>query len=563
MNTSKKNQRIFAILSILIVPLFFIFIELGLRLVGFGKNLDLFVLSKGDDNYLVPNPNVAKRFFPYSDTPPRIRVDSEKFLRKKASSSYRIVVQGASTAQGFPYTSNGSMAQITSYHLKNSNLTRNIEVVNTAMTAVNSYTLLDFADEIIEIKPDMVMIYAGHNEYVGLLGVGSNRNLPFSVSFTNFYLMLKKLKTTLLIEKILNKFSPEMEQINRNKHRTLMSQIVQKRNIPFGSKKYNEGIIQYKKNMKALLDKYHKAKIPVLLSTVASNILNQAPFSGEDAIRSYNEALEKYSIGKIEEANKLFHKAKDLDEIRFRAPSEINNIIRGFAKEYSNVTLVDSEYNLKVASEDRLIGDNFMMEHLHPNTKGQFIIVEGFLKEIRDKLGLSIRTTQDDSYYKVPVTEAEIVRANYVVKTLKSDWPFVSYADEWKPLEFQPGSIVEILAMAYYYKKIGKKELYEKLFQHYEEEKEYQKAAKVAQVFAFDNPKDKSKPHFISGRMFFLAGDYQEALTQLKLSLKHFKDDIDAFKMLGQVFLKLKRMKEVQIIHKKIIELQSTDRDAN
>lgn len=54
---------------------------------------------------------------------------------------------------------------------------RRIEVVTTAVSAVTSYTLLDFVDEIIEQSPDAVVIYAGHNEYVGLLGVGSGSSI--------------------------------------------------------------------------------------------------------------------------------------------------------------------------------------------------------------------------------------------------------------------------------------------------------------------------------------------------------------------------------------------------
>jgi hypothetical protein len=42
---------------------------------------------------------------------------------------------------------------------------REVEVISTAMAAVNSYALLDFADEIIAQQPDAVVIYVGHNEY--------------------------------------------------------------------------------------------------------------------------------------------------------------------------------------------------------------------------------------------------------------------------------------------------------------------------------------------------------------------------------------------------------------
>ena len=41
------------------------------------------------------------------------------------------------------------------------------------MSAVSSYTLLDFSDEIVDYQPDAILIYAGHNEYLGILGVGS------------------------------------------------------------------------------------------------------------------------------------------------------------------------------------------------------------------------------------------------------------------------------------------------------------------------------------------------------------------------------------------------------
>ena len=41
------------------------------------------------------------------------------------------------------------------------------------MAAVNSYVLLDFVDEILDVDPDAVLIYAGHNEYLGVFGVAS------------------------------------------------------------------------------------------------------------------------------------------------------------------------------------------------------------------------------------------------------------------------------------------------------------------------------------------------------------------------------------------------------
>ena len=72
---------------------------------------------------------------------------------------------------------------------------KTVEVINLGISAVNSYTLFDQVDEIIEQKPDAILIYAGHNEFYGALGVGSNENLGGFPAFVRFYLKLQRFAT--------------------------------------------------------------------------------------------------------------------------------------------------------------------------------------------------------------------------------------------------------------------------------------------------------------------------------------------------------------------------------
>jgi len=69
---------------------------------------------------------------------------------------------------------------------------KQIEIVNTATAAINSYALLDFMDEILEKQPDAILIYAGHNEFYGALGVASTETLgkfrPLIKLYLKFYL---------------------------------------------------------------------------------------------------------------------------------------------------------------------------------------------------------------------------------------------------------------------------------------------------------------------------------------------------------------------------------------
>lgn len=101
---------------------------------------------------------------------------------------------------GFPYGKNASPAGMLQKRLQRAFPDRTVEVVLTAMSAVNSYTLLDFAGEIIDIEPDAVVIYAGHNEFVGVLGVGSSFGAGRSPAMTRLLLTLRDWRIYQLVE---------------------------------------------------------------------------------------------------------------------------------------------------------------------------------------------------------------------------------------------------------------------------------------------------------------------------------------------------------------------------
>ncbi len=42
------------------------------------------------------------------------------------------------------------------------------------ISAINSITLRDIIDDVLEENPDLIIIYTGHNEYYGALGPASN-----------------------------------------------------------------------------------------------------------------------------------------------------------------------------------------------------------------------------------------------------------------------------------------------------------------------------------------------------------------------------------------------------
>ena len=139
--------------------------EVILRLAGVGRLEPLFMPFEAAAGYLQPNPAVIQRFFPDPRAAAPVSIDTTYFPAAKPANALRIVVMGESSAAGFPYGRFASPGEFLARRLESSLPDRDVEVINTAMSAVTSYMLLDFVDEILAIDPDLVLIYTGHNEY--------------------------------------------------------------------------------------------------------------------------------------------------------------------------------------------------------------------------------------------------------------------------------------------------------------------------------------------------------------------------------------------------------------
>ena len=155
---SPAKKRFFSTILLLIPLILLISIELALRVLDYGGNLDLFITGPEEQisHYWMGNPNLGERYFFRQNTKPAPPKDL--FLKNKPENGYRIFVIGGSTAAGFPYGYNVMFSRILNFQLSSVFPDRHIEVINTAMSAVNTYTFLDILDEILEQQPDAILI---------------------------------------------------------------------------------------------------------------------------------------------------------------------------------------------------------------------------------------------------------------------------------------------------------------------------------------------------------------------------------------------------------------------
>ena len=471
---SAGKKRLFTAVMLLLPLLFFGLLEIGLRVGGYGADYPLFVEAPGAPGRLMPSREVANRYFARNASVPTPNPDY--FLETKPEGTLRIVAQGGSSTAGFPYYRGAAFPQVLGERIRQAYPDQEVEVVNTSMAAVNSYTLLDLADEIVEAEPDVVVIYAGHNEFYGALGAASTESLGRSPGLVRTYLRLRAFRTVQLVRQLAGQiagaFAPA-RPAGRPPSGTLMARMIGEQSVPMNGEIYEAGRQQFASNLDHLLATYRDAGIPVYISTLASNERDQRPFiteisSGADstalyaaieeglaelqagdstaAVASLEHAVTldsaaadaQYALGQaylasgqMDAARAAFIRARDLDALRFRAPTEFNAIIRETAARHG-ATVVEGEEAFREVSENGMIGFELMLEHLHPNLNGYSVLADAFYDEIIDDalFGTSPRPAPPGRVVR-RVTPMDSLAGRLRVAQLTESWPY-------RPGEEQP-----------------------------------------------------------------------------------------------------------------------------
>jgi tetratricopeptide (TPR) repeat protein len=433
-NQQKKSPIYFYLILILIPLLFFLLLELGLRIFNYGIIYEQW--DTATEGKLMLNQEIARRYFynigriPFSN--------QDVFDEVKKPNAYRIFVLGESSAAGYPFSPLGSFSRYIRDRLKLDYPTSEIEVINLSMTAINSYALRDLFPGVMEQKPDLILIYTGHNEYYGALGVGSMESLGTSRAMINLLLHLNKYRTVQLVRNTLQWLMGLFSSTDDKTTGTMMSRMAKDQYIGFNTEIFDAGISQFEGNMRDILDMAKEKNVPVILSTLASNLKDQQPFISmytekyPKADKIFNQAKAELKNGNVKTADSLFRFAKDLDALRFRAPEKINSLITILSYEYK-LPLVNADSVIASISPDGIIGDNIMTDHLHPTLEGQLILGRIFFDKMKESnylpntnaVELSAEDQDSITIANFNFTKLDSLISEFRIKILKNDWPFL------------------------------------------------------------------------------------------------------------------------------------------
>ncbi len=473
-----KKRLLFFLVTVLFPFVFLFAFELILRAVSYGPNLSLFTTEQiAGKTYHIMNPDVKSRYFSRVQFSPNTSLDY--FLMPKLPGVYRIFCLGGSTTIGFPYGPAGSFPSFLRDRLKRIFPHKSFQIINLGMTATNSYTVIDMARELVSYEPDLLIVYDGHNEFYGALGIASRESLGGSRLLTKIYLQLIHLRTFLFLKNVLASIRGVFVTTGNNQPSgTMMERMARGQNVPFQSVIYRRGLKIFEENLDELKEICSANQIPLIISSQVSNLRDQPPFVSafqgsisesqraqfnryyaqgvsywdkeqtDSALVEFRNAASidsmradvRYQIARCldsmamkREARLEYIAARDYDQLRFRTSSDFNNAVKRLG-EYPGVFVVDIERAFSDYSQDSIIGRNLILEHLHPNLHGYFLMAKACcqLMHANNLFATQQDWSQADTVTDEPlwenhaITEIDKRAAQERITLLISSWPFKS-----------------------------------------------------------------------------------------------------------------------------------------
>ena len=378
--------------------LFFGLFELVLRLAGFGYPTAFLLKSsnRGEETF-VQNNQFGWRFF----GPRMARLpEAISIPRGKPPDTVRIFVFGESAAFGDPQPRFG-LPRMLDAMLSLRHPGKKFEVVNAAMTGINSHVILPLARDCAKARGDVWVIYMGNNEVVGPFGPGTvfgNQTMPLPLIRAGLALKATR------IGQCFDAWRGAARKTAAGSAEWEGMRMFVKYKLAGSDPRLGAVYGNFGQNLKDLIAAGRNSGAKIVLSTVAVNLKDCAPFAslhrpdlsesrlnewqrffdaGEKAQESgdFRQAATDYdqaepidesfaelrfrrgqcalALHDIGAAQKEFAAARDLDALRFRCDSRLNGIIRQQA--VGDVALADGERALAEASPDGIPGADFFM----------------------------------------------------------------------------------------------------------------------------------------------------------------------------------------------------------
>jgi tetratricopeptide (TPR) repeat protein len=302
------------------------------------------------------------------------------------------------------------------------------EVVNAAMTAINSHAVREIARDCSALEPDLLVVYMGNNEVIGPYGPGSAfQAWTPRLKVVRASLWVKSTRVGQWLSDVIGFFRRGDDKPGYWRGMEMFSDTPVAADDPRLTTVYHN----YRQNLTDICNIARRARANVILATVAVNLRDFPPLASrhrsgltagdlatweascragaalsasnrwQEAIGRYEEAAKLddrfaelafrmgeclLKAGRPAEARGRFELARDLDVLRFRADSRLNAVVREVAgaRAADGVRLVDAERALAESNPEfkGIAGGELFHEHVHLTFDGNYVLARAVLEQV-------------------------------------------------------------------------------------------------------------------------------------------------------------------------------------
>jgi tetratricopeptide (TPR) repeat protein len=350
----------------------------------------------------------------------------DSFDVKKSPVEFRIFVFGGSTVQGNPFSVPTSFPTYLQTALETLHPGKKWTVVNCGGVSYASYRLVPIMQECLNYDPNLYIFCGGHNEFLEDVSYGDIRDLPRPL--LDSISLLERLRSYRVFRRMLNEVSGRNSRITAQQvplpiltddvdalldHEGGFEVYVRDDNHAAAVTRH------FQLNLHRMAELCRNARLPLLLIRPPSNLGDCPPFKSQFSdglsadqrqaiqnllIRSQEIAAKDltaaialaeeavsldprfaaawYELGQLQsaagrfsDAQESFVRARDQDICPLRMTSDLEAVMRSTALKLS-LPLIDAHVLLQSRCPDGIVGENVLVDHVHPSFRGHEDIAE-------------------------------------------------------------------------------------------------------------------------------------------------------------------------------------------
>lgn len=358
----------------------------------------------------------------------------QEFLAAKPANGFRVFVVGESSAAGVPYTSAHAFSAFLAERLRASLPQLAIEVVNAAVPGYGSRRMLPVVEDIARHQPDLLILYAGHNEfaepryYAHLVEMDPRLfRLWEGLAQTRLYRLVAQLPVIGVATEVA---PPRFDFEELDNPLQMFAVRTEHLDGAYPTPREREWAEQhYRFNVEQMVETMRRAGARTMLVTIGQNLADWSPGGSTNRPDSTDEQLQRWRaafergstlaasddcagavasfeeavaiddqhaalhfayarclarLERYDEARAQFLLASDLDRMPHGAPSRFNEVLREIAGARGTL-FVDAAALLEQASPHGLVGDALFVDLVHPNLEANLLIAAAIADELREE----------------------------------------------------------------------------------------------------------------------------------------------------------------------------------